>query len=157
MIANFEIVAMVLTLEQYNYIYSLLLEHSCSATNLQTLKERFREDINSQRTFETITSINSLWKVLEKRDVLGPEHEDRLRIIVNEIVPNNQRVLEIMYGTYGGINVALQNKHPIPSTRQENLNQRGKVYMLINKQNYSQTSVIVIAKLVHIALCTLVL
>lgn len=124
---------MVLTLKQYNHIYTLLLEHSCSVTNLQILKERFREDINSQRTFETITSITSLWKVLEKRDVLGPEYEDRLRIIVDEILPNNQRALEIMYGTYGRINVEPQNPHPIPSTGREILNQRGKAYMLINK------------------------
>lgn len=124
---------MVLTLKQYNHIYTLLLEHSCSANKLQILKERFREDINSQRTFETITSITSLWKVLEKRDVLGPEYEDRLRIIVDEILPNNQRALEIMYGTYGRINVEPQNQHPIPSTGREILNQRGKAYMLINK------------------------
>lgn len=124
---------MVLTLEQYNHIYALLLEHSCSVTKLQTLKERFREDINSQRTFETITSIKSLWQVLEKRDVLGPEYEDRLRIIVDEILPNNQRALEIMYGTYGRINVEPQNKLPLPSSGPEILNQRGKVYMMINK------------------------
>lgn len=121
---------MVLTLEQYNHIHSLLLQNSCSATKLEILKERFRGDINSQRTFETINSINSLWKVLEKRDVLGPEYEDRLKIIVDEIAPNNQRVLEIMYGTYRRI-VAPQNDHYLPGTRQENLNQRGKVYIWI--------------------------
>ncbi|XP_063833728.1 uncharacterized protein LOC135082893 [Ostrinia nubilalis] len=60
---------------------------------LSTLKEHFRDDINSPRRYEKIVSIGQLLRVLEIRDVLSENNVGPLKEIARRI-PNGNDLLQ---------------------------------------------------------------
>ncbi|KAJ8732765.1 hypothetical protein PYW07_015364 [Mythimna separata] len=60
---------------------------------LSSMKEFFRDTINSIRRFEQITTIRQLLKVLEVRDLLSEDNVDCLKSIALKL-PNSHEVLE---------------------------------------------------------------
>ena len=60
---------------------------------LSSMKEFFRDTINSVRRLEQINSIGQLLKVLEVRDVLSEENVDCLKNIALKL-PNSKDVLD---------------------------------------------------------------
>ncbi|CAG9771229.1 unnamed protein product [Ceutorhynchus assimilis] len=88
-----------ITQNQYLAIRDILLHLGCHAPRLQRLKTNFQSFINSQRVFEKIDSLNYLFKILEKRDVLGPEHWNNLEQIIQEVAPDNYEIQTILAPT----------------------------------------------------------
>lgn len=60
---------------------------------LSTLKELFRDDINSPRRYEKIMTIGQLLRVLEIRDVLSENNVSPLKEIARRI-PNSNELMQ---------------------------------------------------------------
>lgn len=60
---------------------------------LSSMKEFFRDTINSVRRFEQITSIGHLLRVLEIRDLLSEDNVECLKSIALKL-PNSKEVLQ---------------------------------------------------------------
>lgn len=88
---------MVLTSARYHEIRRLLIHIGCDHGTLEQLKSEFREEINSQRVFERIQSLPSLFIILERRVVVGPEMVGNLCHIINRIAPRNIEIQNILY------------------------------------------------------------
>ncbi|CAH0407777.1 unnamed protein product [Chilo suppressalis] len=79
--------------------YSVLIEQVIKSfgeserhsESLSVLKELFRNDINSPRKYEKITSIGQLLRILEVRDVLSENNIQPLKVIALEL--SNNRLL----------------------------------------------------------------
>ncbi|XP_050309656.1 uncharacterized protein LOC126745718 [Anthonomus grandis grandis] len=91
---------MAFTHVQYTKIRDRLcqLGGNCALKSLQFLKTTFKEDINSQRVFERIQDISYLFRILEKRDCIGPNHKKNLSIMIREIGPEDEYINRIWYG-----------------------------------------------------------
>lgn len=88
---------MVLTSAQYHEIRRLLIYIGCDHGTLEQIKSEFREEINSQRVFERIQSLPSLFTILERRMVLGPEMAENLYRISNRVSPRNIEIQNILF------------------------------------------------------------
>lgn len=96
---------MALNVEQYNRIRDILYDDWGSA-ELDQLKILFTLDINSKRRVEKIKTLPSLFRVLEKRDILGPEHIESLNRVIGVCAPRSVEINNIIsnrtgYNVYG--------------------------------------------------------
>ncbi|KAL4706542.1 hypothetical protein ACJJTC_015740 [Scirpophaga incertulas] len=86
-----------MTLKDYNKLKqeAILTFGRCHRHSqlLSSLKEIFRNDINSPRRYEQLTTIGELLKILEIRDVLSENNVEPLKQIAIHI-PNNKELLQ---------------------------------------------------------------
>jgi len=80
---------MVLTLPEYESLRHRLYHFVCNREHVRQLKFHFRDDINSQRSFESISSLPKLLKILEKRDVITYDQQENFEYILNIVLPNS--------------------------------------------------------------------
>ncbi|XP_066261650.1 uncharacterized protein [Euwallacea similis] len=87
--------------DKYLRIKSILLDLECSGERLESLKAHFKEEINSERSFEYIISLHILWKTLEKRDILNSRQEQALQIIIDKVASQYERenIMRILNNT----------------------------------------------------------
>ncbi|XP_066147405.1 fas-associated death domain protein [Euwallacea fornicatus] len=126
---------MVLDPDKYYRIKTILLDLECPRERLESLKVYFKEDINSERTFERIISLNILWKTLEKRDVLNSRQEQVLQVIIDKVASQYERenIMRILnhtewetLGHRGNIQANSRIIPPIPNTLVERINEEVK-------------------------------
>lgn len=77
--------------EDYKYFCQLLSESNrfMNFNDLQSLKEKYRDEINSERRLECIDSVPELIKVLEKRGCLSKENISELYVIARTLNQHN--------------------------------------------------------------------
>ncbi|CAG9785045.1 unnamed protein product [Diatraea saccharalis] len=86
-----------MTLSEYSHLREQVIksfsENERHGQLLSSLKELFREKINSPRRFEEITTIGQLLRILEIRDALSENNIQPLKDIVHRL-PSNSRLLQ---------------------------------------------------------------
>ncbi|ENN77263.1 uncharacterized protein LOC109537323 [Dendroctonus ponderosae] len=86
--------------EQYSRIRDILYD-DWGIFELDQLKILFKSHINSKRRFEKIKTLPSLFRVLEKRDILGPGHIESLNRVIQVCAPRNVEINNIISNRTG--------------------------------------------------------
>ncbi|XP_014276468.1 uncharacterized protein [Halyomorpha halys] len=71
--------------DNYRQIFQLLCDSKLSDENLESIKRKFKDYINSVRRYENINNMEELLKILEKRCVIGYNNIGKLYDIVEEV------------------------------------------------------------------------
>lgn len=81
-------------IRNYRKMCEKLCTPECTLIEINSIKEKFRIEIKSERLFEKIDTLQYLIKVLERRDIINIENPDGLKIIaefLNRNISLNER------------------------------------------------------------------